>query len=62
MPTLSIGGPSDFGPDRGQIIPTTATDQYAATLAQWFGVAASALPGVFPNLGNFAAPTLGFLG
>ncbi len=62
MPTLSIGGPDDFGPGRGQIIPTTATDQYAATLAAWFGVPAASLPGLFPNLNNFTTPTLSFLG
>ena len=30
-------------------------------LARWFGVATANLPAVFPNLGNFASPTLGFL-
>jgi hypothetical protein len=34
--------------------------QYAATLAQWFGVSASQLPTVFPNIGSFAANVLGF--
>jgi uncharacterized protein (DUF1501 family) len=62
MPSLQIGGPDDFGPSVGQIVPTTSTDQYAATLAKWFGVAAADLPGVFPNLSNFATPTLGFMG
>jgi uncharacterized protein (DUF1501 family) len=62
MPTLTIGGPNDFGPGLGQMIPTTSTDQYAATLANWFGVASNDLDTVFPNLGNFSTPTLGFLG
>jgi uncharacterized protein (DUF1501 family) len=37
-------------------------DQYGATLAQWFGVAPSDLPTIFPNLPNFTTPTLSFLG
>jgi uncharacterized protein (DUF1501 family) len=62
MPNLAISGPNDFGFGLGQMVPTTATDQYFATLAAWFGVPAASLATVFPNLGNFAAPSLGFLG
>jgi uncharacterized protein (DUF1501 family) len=62
MPNLTIGGPNDFGAGLGQMVPTTSTDQYAATLAAWFGVPASSLTTIFPNLGNFPAQTLGFLG
>ncbi len=62
MPSLKIGGADDLGPTSGQVVPTTATDQYAATLAQWFGVAASDLPTLFPNLNNFPTKNLGFLG
>jgi uncharacterized protein (DUF1501 family) len=36
-------------------------DQYAGTLAKWFGVTATDLPSVLPNLGHFANPDLGFL-
>jgi len=43
------------------MIPTTSSDQYAATLARWFGVADSALTSVAPHLGNFTAANLGFL-
>lgn len=60
MPTLIISGPDDYG--SGRMVPTTATDQYAATLARWFGIADVDLPVLFPNLNNFAAPHLGFLG
>jgi uncharacterized protein (DUF1501 family) len=62
MPNLQIGGPNDFGAGLGQMVPTTSTDQHAATLAAWFGVPASSLSTIFPNLGNFPAATLGFLG
>jgi uncharacterized protein (DUF1501 family) len=59
-PTLALGGPND-ATGQGRWIPTTSLDQYGATLAQWFGVPASSLPSVFPNLPNFANQTLGFL-
>lgn len=60
MPSLVIGGANDFS--NGRLIPTTSTDQYAATLARWFGVADSDLNTVFPNLKNFASRNLGFMG
>ena len=40
--------------------PTTSVDQYSATLARWFGVDSTHMPTVFPNLGRFASPYLGF--
>ena len=61
FPNLAMGGPDDAGDD-GQWIPTTAIEQYGATLAKWFGVPAASLPQVFPNLGAFASADLGFLG
>ena len=60
FPTLALGGPDDSG-SRGAMIPTTALDQYGATLAQWFGVPAAQLPSVFPNIGNFPTSNLGFM-
>ena len=60
FPELSIGGPNDVSM-RGVWLPTTSLDQYAATIAAWFGVPAGSLTSVFPNLPNFAQPTLGFL-
>ncbi len=60
FPNLAMGGPDDAGDD-GQWIPTTSIEQYGATLARWFGVPASALPQVFPNLGAFASVDLGFM-
>ena len=61
-PELRLGGPDDTTSNRGQWIPTTAIDQYAATLANWYGLDPLDMPLVFPNLFKFAAPNLGFLG
>jgi uncharacterized protein (DUF1501 family) len=61
FPTLALGGPDDFTA-QGRWIPTSSTDQYAATLARWFGVAPADLSSVLPNVGRFATDDLGFLG
>ncbi len=60
FPTVALNGPEDSG--RGALIPTTSVDEYASTLARWFGVSSSNLPTVFPNIGRFASRDLGFMG
>jgi len=60
FPLLSLGGSYD-ATTRGSLIPTTAVDQYGATLAQWFGVGPANLPAIFPNIANFSSSNLGFL-
>lgn len=63
-PTLALSGPDDTDDGtgaRGRWIPSTGVDQYAATLATWFGVSASNLRTVVPNIGNFANSDLGFM-
>ncbi len=60
FPTLALGGPDDTD-NNGRWIPTTGVDQYAATLAQWFGVAPADLTGIFPNLSRFTVQNLGFM-
>ena len=59
-PTIALGGPDDSG-SNGRWVPSTASVQYAATLAQWFGVGTTDLPSVFPTIGNFATTSLGFI-
>ena len=59
-PTLALGGPDDSD-SNGRWVPTTASSQYAATLAQWFGVSAAELPTVLPSIGNFTSSNLGFV-
>jgi uncharacterized protein (DUF1501 family) len=46
---------------QGRLLPSTAVDQFGATLAQWFGCSPSELPGILPNIGNFSNTSLGFL-
>jgi uncharacterized protein (DUF1501 family) len=59
FPALTINGPDDTG--TGRWIPTTAIDQYFATIATWFGVDSGNLATVFPNIGRFATSSLGFM-
>jgi uncharacterized protein (DUF1501 family) len=60
FPTLAVNGPDDTG--QGRWIPTTSVDEFSATMATWFGVSSSDLSTVFPNIGHFDNPNLGFLG
>jgi len=59
FPTLAVNGPDDTS--TGRWIPTTAIDQYFATLATWFGVDNGNLATAFPNLDRFSSANLGFL-
>lgn len=58
-PELALDSDDDVG--GGRIIPTTSADQYAATLARWFGIPDEELVTVAPNLDNFGVRDLGFL-
>lgn len=63
-PTLQLGGPDDTdggSSPRGRWIPTTSVEQYAATLATWYGLSTSDLPAVFPLIGRFPTADLGFM-
>lgn len=46
---------------RGRWVPATAVEQYAATLARWFGVPDANMSSVFPNIVNFTTSDLGFM-
>jgi uncharacterized protein (DUF1501 family) len=59
-PVLANNGPDDVG--QGRLLPAIAVEQYAATLAGWFGVSAADQASVLPNLGNFTTRNLGFMG
>lgn len=73
-PPVSVGdtaAPEDqWHVGQGRLLPSASVDQYAATLASWFGVADSELNGLLPNIKNFGSGAslpgypvnLGFLG
>lgn len=50
-PDLALGTELDLG--RGRFLPTTSIDEFYAELALWFGVEASDLSLVLPNIGRF---------
>ena len=57
LPSLAVGGADDVG--QGRLLPTTAVDQLAATLARWMGVSDSNLALVAPNIANYSVRDLG---
>ena len=60
-PVIGVNQANDVG--AGRLIPTTAVDQYAGTLARWFGLSDGQVRQVFPNFANFgSSPYLGFMG
>ena len=63
-PTLVLDGPDDADQgtgSRGRWIPTSSVEQYAATLARWYGLPEEDFPDVFPNIVNFPVTNLGFM-
>ena len=50
-PSLYANNPLDTG--RGRLIPTTSVDEFFAEMALWYGVQASDLNRVLPNIGRF---------
>jgi uncharacterized protein (DUF1501 family) len=66
FPDLVVGGNFDTDTGmgaRGRWIPGIAVDEYAATLATWYGLSSSDLAIVFPNVANgtFSSSNLGFI-
>ena len=60
FPDLVVGGnfDTDTGSGaRGRWIPGTSVDEYASTLATWYGLTASDIGMVFPNVANGVFPT-----
>jgi uncharacterized protein (DUF1501 family) len=60
-PAIANNGPDDVG--QGRLLPAISVDQYAATLASWFGVASGSMSTVLPNIVNYNPSTwnLGFV-
>ena len=57
LPSVTVNGPDDVG--QGRLLPTTAVDQLAATLASWMGVSDTNLALVAPNIGHYSTRNLG---
>jgi uncharacterized protein (DUF1501 family) len=61
FPIMGLNNADEVG--SGRLLPSTSVDQYAATLARWFGVSSdSDLRLALPNIGNFDSANLGFMG
>ena len=60
FPVIGVNNNDEVG--SGRLLPTTSVDQYAATLARWFGVNDTDMRLVLPNIGNFGSSNLGFMG
>ncbi len=58
-PEISLDGDGQVG--QGRLLPTTAVDEFGATLTRWFGASNSDLRDLFPNIGNFSNTDLGFM-
>jgi uncharacterized protein (DUF1501 family) len=58
-PHVSVDTDDQVG--QGRLLPSTSIDQYAATLARWFGVPEGEIATVLPNIGNFDRTPLGFV-
>ena len=58
-PVLANNGPDDVG--QGRLLPGVSVDQYAATLASWFGVSATDMATLLPSIGNYSTRNLGFV-
>ncbi len=64
FPSFALGADDDADNGsgaRGRFVPTQSIDQYAATMATWYGLQPSDLDYVFPNIGRFTTPDLGFM-
>ena len=59
-PEFGNQGANDVG--QGRLVPTTGVDQLASTLASWFGVPMGQQSQFLPNVNNFPANKLQFMG
>jgi uncharacterized protein (DUF1501 family) len=59
FPIMGVNNNDEVG--SGRLLPSTSVDQYAATLARWFGVGDTDMRLVLPNIGNFNSADLGFM-
>ena len=59
---FNTGDDADNGAGaRGRWVPATSVEQYAATLARWYGLPDANMSSVFPKILSFANTDLGFM-
>ncbi len=58
MPALHRDSPDAWS---NRMVPTTAMEEYLATIVRWFGAGETELDRIFPNLRRFALRDMGFL-
>jgi uncharacterized protein (DUF1501 family) len=58
-PHVSIQSNDQVG--QGRLLPSTSVDEFASTLALWFGCSPTEVQGILPNIGNFSNTDLGFV-
>ena len=59
FPSLVLGGKDDSDPGGGgRMVPSTSTDQVAASVLQWMGLSADQVLKILPNLANFKTKSL----
>ncbi|NVK25077.1 MAG: DUF1501 domain-containing protein [Gammaproteobacteria bacterium] len=56
LPSLELNSEDDAG--EGRIIPSTSSEQFSASLAQWFGLSDSEILEIFPQLSRFDKKTI----
>lgn len=58
-PHISIKTDDQVG--QGRLLPSTSIYEFASTLATWFGVSASEMPNILPNITRFSNKNIGFM-
>jgi uncharacterized protein (DUF1501 family) len=59
FPLIGVNTDDDVG--QGRLLPKISVDQYAGTLARWFGLTDAQVQTIFPNIVNFPVRDLGFM-
>jgi uncharacterized protein (DUF1501 family) len=59
FPLIGLDNADNIG--QGRLLPKISVDQYAGTLARWFGLTDGQVQTIFPNIVNFPTRNLGFM-
>jgi uncharacterized protein (DUF1501 family) len=59
FPLVGVDNEDNVG--QGRLLPKISVDQYAGTLARWFGLTDQQVQTIFPNIVNFPTRNLGFM-